>query len=531
MNHPAYDKQVRATLANPSISLLAYGHVQDQSTGNAIRYNPNAITDRLQSTIVSYFSNPPLTADGQVRWRNRAEYLHGRVHFCHNRWPEAIRSPTHGGREVRQLTFDPAVGGKMRVLSGESGAVGIGQSPDSFHGSEIPFWGDAERQFSLIFPSMINRDHSLMLLEATPWEADSWWHDRCTEARYGDGRWVYAFFPFWDGKLNRRVWRPGDKLDNTEIEMMNRHGKEGLTLENIAFRRLMMDTDPEIRRNPDLFRVFYPLDDVSCWLKTNRSVIHPDLLEKHSKREMQEWHGNYSEYEAPCSDSVYVIGVDPAGHAARDHASFQVLKCEDDKWEQVACYADHTEPVMFTDRLIAVANRYNRAFVCVESNGVGAATIALLQQAEYPNLFHEKPYRPGFTSTSQSIDKMLGWLQDALRDELIINDKDTFIQLSTYRHDKRVEDGVGAEMLRGTTGKKRRSRHHWDKISALQMAIVAARSAPRRIRKPKEVSDNIVLFKDMSGDQVEEHRKKSSTEKLVTRRKKAKYKSVRRRRK
>ena len=114
MNHPAYDKQVRATLANPSISLLAYGHVQDQSTGNAIRYNPNAITDRLQSTIVSYFSNPPLTADGQVRWlvllgyrqagkstapelcayaktaytpgwdhvciadtRNRAEYLHG----------------------------------------------------------------------------------------------------------------------------------------------------------------------------------------------------------------------------------------------------------------------------------------------------------------------------------------------------------------------------------------------------------------------------------------------------------------------
>ena len=68
MNHPALDKQVRHTLSNASISLLAYGHVQDQATGNAIRYNPTAITNKLQSTIVSYFSNPPLTPDGQVRW-------------------------------------------------------------------------------------------------------------------------------------------------------------------------------------------------------------------------------------------------------------------------------------------------------------------------------------------------------------------------------------------------------------------------------------------------------------------------------
>jgi hypothetical protein len=63
------------------------------------------------------------------------------------------------------------------------------------------------------------------------------------------------------------------------------------------------------------------------------------------------------------------------------------------------------------------------------------------------------------------------------------------------------------------------------------MAIVAARDAPRRIRKPKEVPDNIVLFKDMSWDRVESHRKKSSADKAESRRKKVKYRSVRRRRK
>jgi hypothetical protein len=542
--------------------LRAYGQIQDQATGRAVPYDPYKITNNLQSTLLSYYSNPPKTADGQTKWlvllgyrqagksltaelcayaktaytpgmdhvciadtRDRAEYLHRRVHFTHARWPDKLRTPTSATREVRQLSFEP------RVMSGESGSVGIGQSPDSFHGSELPFWSDPEGQFSLIYPSMINRNHSLMVLESTPLNAGDWWHDQCNDAKVGSGRWVYAFFPFWDGKLNRRPWSKDWKLELEEIQLLDKYGDQGLTKENLSFRRFMMNTDAQIRRDPALFRVFYPFDDVSCWISNHRAIFNESLLEKHRKRKMEKWSAPYREYEAPEAGAIYVIGVDPAGHAARDHASFQVLKVYEGEWTQVACYADHTEPILFTKKLLECAERYNKALVVIESNGVGAATIALAKQADYGNLYYEKPYKAGLTSTSKKLEEMIGWLQDALIDELVINDEDTFAQLCSYRHDKRTETSVVAEMLRGAIAQKRRERHHWDKISALQLAVVGARRAPQRRKSEQQdpSNGNVVLFKDLTWNQVQSYRKIASEDKK-TKRKRTRYRSVRRRR-
>jgi len=545
--------------------LRAYGQIQDQSTGAAIQFDPHKITNKLQSTILSYYSNPPKTADGQTKWlvllgyrqagksltaelaayaktaytpgmdhvciadtRERAEYLHRRVHFTHARWPEQLRTPTSATREVRQLSFDPSRGGKMRVLSGESGSVGIGQSPDSFHGSELPFWSDPEGQFSLIYPSMINRNHSLMVLESTPLNAGDWWNDQCDDAKRGSGRWVYAFFPFWDGKLNRRAWNKDDRLTIEELRLMDKYQDRGLTRENLAFRRFVMNTDAQIRREPALFRVFYPFDDISCWISNNRAIFGEHLLKKHRDRRMEKWSPSYMEYEAPEEGAIYVIGVDPAGHAARDHASFQVLKVYEGEWTQVACYADHTEPILFTKKLLEVAEKYNRAKVVIESNGVGAATIALSKQAGYGNLYYEKPYKAGLTSTSKKLEEMIGWLQDALTDELVINDEDTFSQLCTYRHDKRTETSVVSEMLSGKVGTKRRQRHHWDKISALQLAVVAARRCPQRSKSvEKRSEENVVLFKDLTWDQLQSYRKAGDASSNRSRRRSV-YRSVRR---
>jgi len=546
-----------AALSDPALSLRAYGKVHDQASGREVAYDPFKITKTLQSTLLSYVSNPPKTEHGQTKWltllgyrqggkslvaelcaytktaytpgwdhiciadtKARAEYLHQRVHFCHARWPEAIRSPTVPNREVRQLTFAENAGGKMRVLSGESGAVGIGQSPDSFHGSELPYWASAAEQFTLIYPSMINRDHSLMMLEATPAPMDApsaeWWHDQCRDAKQGVSRHVYAFFPFWDSKLNRRAWPEGARLEIDELKLLDRYGHLGLEKENLAFRRLMLDIDPEIRRNPDLFGVYYPFDDITCWLAASNAVIHPSLLTRHREKILTPWIDPYMEYEKPEPGALYVIGVDPAGYASRDHAAFQVLKVYEGEWTQVACFATHTEPLPFTRKIMEVACRYNNATVAVESNGVGAAVLALLEEMECKNVYYEKAYRPGITATSKSVDQMLSWLQEALKDELVLHDADTVDQLTSYKHDKRVERAASNEILYGKgPGKRRRSRHHWDKISALQMAIVAARRAPQRLKKGSEdsIEENVVLFRDMTWNQVEKYRKEETQRK------------------
>jgi len=564
-------KDALAALSDPSLSLRAYGQVHDQASGAAVPYDPYKITKVLQSTILSYYADTPKSEHGQNKWltllgyrqggksltaelcgyakaaftpgwdhvciadnKKRAEYLHARVHFCHARWPDAIRSPTAPSREVRQMTFQDGVGGKMRVLSGESGAVGIGQSPDNFHGSELPFWADAAGQFTLIYPSMINRDHSLMVLESTPAPMDQpsaeWWKDHCHDAKLGHGRYLYAFFPFWDGKLNQRPWPKDASITNDEIRLLDKYGHLGLTQENLAFRRLMFDIDPEIRRNPDLFRVYYPFDDVTCWFASSSSVIHSSVMERHKKAKLTPWSAPYTEYEQPESGAIYVIGADPAGYAARDHAAFQVLKVYDGEWTQVACYAEHTEPLPFARKLYQVYRKYNNAMVAIESNGVGAATISLMQEFGCTHLYYEKPYRPGITSTSKSVDQMLSWLQDALKDELTMHDEDTVTQLISYKHDKRIERAVVSEILtQDGAGKGRRQRHHWDKVSALKMAVVAARKSPRRRKQdaPDELP-NVVLFRDMTYNQLQAYRE--ADKKKRTQRPRPRYRSVRSRR-
>tara|TARA_R110000824_G_scaffold74892_10_gene190242 strand:- start:9030 stop:10733 length:1704 start_codon:yes stop_codon:yes gene_type:complete len=550
-------------LADPAISLRAYAKIIDQKTGQEHTFDPFAITDRLQETVVSYYSEPPKTALGQTKWltllgyrqagksltaelcgyirsaytpghdhvciadnKDRAEYLHRRIHLTHSRWPELVRSDTVPNREVRQLTFQH--GGKMRVLSGESGAVGIGQSPDSFHGSELPYWRNAGHQFSMIYPSMINRDHSQVLLESTPSPMSEpsaeWWRDHCRDAKLGRGRWAYAFFPFWDGVLNRRPWPKGQKLTLEEMGLLDKYGHLGLREENLQFRRLMIDTDAEIRRNPDLFKVYYPFDDISCWIASVGSVFHSTLLKRHQDALLVPWAGPYMEYEKPEPGAVYAIGVDPAGYAARDHAAFQVLKVYDGEWTQVAVYGGVTDPVVFAKKINEVGKKYNNALVAVESNGVGVATLALLEELGYSNLYYEKPYKPGIAATAKSVTMMLSYLQDALRDELILKDEDTVGQLGSYREDKRTERSALSEMLHsGKTG-KRRDRHHWDKISALQIACVAARFCPRRYKKDApEGMENVIPFKDLSYDQIQAYRKKGTGSEQKNRWRKSKY--------
>jgi hypothetical protein len=558
------------TLRNPVISLPRFGKIIDQKTNQLIAYDPEQITYNQQNTILNYVNAPPMTDYSQARWLvllksrqtggsltaelayypkaaytvgydhvaiadtdDRANYLHQRVHLAHQNWPAEFRAPTIPNRESRQLTFEGKIGGKMRTMSARQSAAGIGQSISSLHASELPFWDDAAHVFNLLLPSMINRDHASMIMESTPAPQDSgsvdWWKDMCTDAKYGIGRWIYAFFPFWDGKLNQRPWSKDWMPDQEELRLLNQYHKSGLRLENLAFRRFMMETDKEIRRNPQLFSVFYPFDDVSCWQGIRNGALPERALLKHEQTGLREWFGPYQEYEQPEADAKYVIGADGAGWGVRDHAAFQVLKIYQGEWTQVACFAaPNYDPVEFTALLLATAEKYNMAEIVVESNGVGAGPLSLIIANGYRNLYYENPGKPGKTATGKSVGEMTGYLIDALQDELILNDKDTLHQLKSYRNDKLVEDAVAVELLRGTIGRRRRERHHWDKVSALKMAIIGARESTQP-RKPRlNLPANVVLFGNMTWDQRQSYDKELAAV-AKTQKSRTKYRPVKRR--
>lgn len=550
----AFTKNEVELLGDPAISIPMMGKVFDQSTGDSVLLDPTAITHTLQNTILSYVSNPPRDEFGMARWltvlkprqagasttaalafypraayvggwnhitiadnRERADGLHERIMYCHAEWPEELRSPQKMVTESRNLSFENF--SKMRVLSGHSEAVGIGRSVSSMLASEVAFWANAGQQFSMILPSMQNRKNALMLLECTPATLDApsaeWWRDKCDDASAGRGRDLYCFVPFWDGKLNARPWRKGDRMDNEEIRLMDKYGPAGLELDNLAFRRFVMDSDPQIRRNHELFSVFFPFDDITCWIASGSSAIPPHVMARHALSHSKERKVKfvlddgqvveYEQMEPPRADALYVIGVDPAGYGARDHCAFQVLELWNDEWRQVASFGDVMDPSTFEKMLFKVGILYNQAMIAVERNGVGIACVELLKRDGYPRIYFDHKFKGGIHKASH--DAFMAVLLDKLLDKLVILGSVTYKHLCSYKSDKAIERSMTAEIMKpDPDGGKRRPRHHWDRVSALMIACIAAETAGIRFRRQEVDRTNVVLFQDMTFSQIEAYK-------------------------
>lgn len=548
---------LRATLADPIQSLIGFGFVGDQETETVVPYDPNRITSRLQQTVLSYASDPPRTEDGAICWLSllggrqngksvsgefafypkaaynhnwihsciadvkwRADALHERTQLLHAHWRSDLRPPVQHG-EKRQISFEH--GSTMTVASAETDA-GVGMSFSSLHASEVGYWQDAGRQFSLMNPAMINRKNAFMLTECTPVPMSepsaSWWKDRYKAAKMRKGRNIAAFFPFWDSKLCRRPWTFGQP-DIEELRLLEAYGVEGhpervgdhrygITLENLAFRRLMFETDDEIRKFPELFGVYYPFDDKTCWITSGKQAIPHRVLERHARfPDLVPWGptDSYIEYLEPKKDAVYVVGCDPAGWAGRDHYAFVILEVWHEEWRLAASFGMVCDPDAATDFMLEKAARYNNAMFGVERNK-GDAPIALARKAGYRNIFYDRSGQPGVWKSNE--DEMIAILVNALIEKFhagCITDEDLVEQLLGYQEDRRVQRTMKAEILNPRKKDGRRDRHHWDKVSALMIACVLAENAPRRYL-PVAKPENVIPINAMTWAQSLEYEKR-----------------------
>ena len=511
-----------------------------------VPYDPYRLTKWLQHDIMEYCDNPPVDENGSNGWflligprqsgktkatefgmYPKAAYNPNHQHYCmsypkwrtdelfksiiqlHHAWDESMRSPDTRRGETKQITFDPklAIGGAMATLTASANA-GVGLSPTTLHLSEFPLYPDLGALWSGIQPAIINVKNALVVVESTPYtpaQAPSYETARLMvqAAQRGAGRFFYRFYPFWDSYANRRKWLPDWTLTHEEITLLERYGPFGLTKENLAFRREAMATDPDIMRNPALFRVWYPFDDVTCWLSTGSSTFRSEVLARHEKKVLVPWRPSdfYKEYAKPKPGSQYLIAVDPAGlHAGGDEGAFHVGEIWADEVNQVATYASSRGQMHLVDHLIEAHKKYNHAKIYVERNGVGGGTITALIERGYEHaLLCEKPKtgKYGFWASEQSIEQALGWTIELLLKGLNFYDADLLSQLQMYNRDKRTQRTVQAELLNKDGLGGRRPKHHWDKVSALLILAAGARLMPIRY-KPRAQKERDKTVKEIA---------------------------------
>lgn len=557
---PEFIQDLRKNLLNEAwaVNHCAVVAAQGDSDSRVSTYNPAALTLNMQQDAIAFWTNPPRTPEGFPKFgtiltarqsgkstcleiaayatasqrrgwdhtcladtRKRAEYLHKRVHLCHNNWPLPLRTKSVSAKETNQLTLEFPDGTKslMRVQSANEDSVGLGQSPDSFHGSECGFWNDFSGAMNLIWPSFQNRKHGRVVLECTPtplsMASGQEWRDHCLTAKNAEAydRHFYMFYPYWDNILCRRIWQPTWKMTNEELNLLQKYGNLGLSIENLAFRREIMATDAEIRRDPSLFDVWYPSDDISCWISGGSGAIPAHIVDKIKAQTLvPRPPGALKHTIKPTRpDAMYVIGVDPCGFTGSDHGAYVTLEVWRGRWEVVTVFSGRTDPISLTNEILSEAEERNRALVVVESNGVGQAVLTAVINAGYPKLYYSAPRCPGVASTGGAPgQKMMADFQTALLDCLVINSEFLAVQIQTYKNDKITQESNQAETLRENTslgalkpGRGRREKHHWDAVSACIMAVVGAMTLPVRA-DPQAPTQAVQRRYNARGERVDE---------------------------
>ena len=601
------DDDLIRQLRDPRLTVPEFCSVVDQRTEDIIQYDADRVCPRLQHSILAFMGDTPRDSDGMTQWlivnasrqttkstttalamanlaeytpgafaaiiadkKERAEDLFRAIDISYEYKPEEVKYPTIANRESRQLTFTHK--GKIRTLAANQENVGIGRGASYLHMSELPFWNDPADVWFKMGPAFRNRENAVIVMESTPAPMSEpgaeWYRDMCAEARKGHGRFKFLFVPFYESKLNERNWDKSWKPDSTEMKLLEKYGPPTglepvkakgagyLTLENLAFRRRVMEEDKLIRRYPELFFVFYPVNSITCWQQPGGGAIPLHVLEKHLEGDMIPWNpadNRYMQYQDPHPDGVYVIGVDPAGFGSGDQASFQVLEVWENEWRQVATFSSsEADPPEVARYILEAAKKYNNAEVVVENNGVGAGVLSILELASdyngivlvdpkgverryhLKNLYYHRRgstrAAPGIPASKRTNSEAMAAMIDALMDKLILHDAETIEQLRSYRRDKELEDSEKFKLLQpGKVGRGRRSKHHWDRISALLWACLVARDVPVRY-KPKtdeqkqEEESNIkqtlsLPFDEWTAEQQQEYYKAQESAKNKKKRK------------
>ena len=165
-------------------------------------------------------------------------------------------------------------------------------------------------------------------------------------------------------------------------------------------------------------------------------------------------------YDQPQPGRLYICTVDCAEGVEQDYSTINVLDVTESPYKQVAKYRNNKIPLLFFPTVIySIAQRYNEAFVLIETNNVGQQVVDILHyDLEYENIYKIQSHNikgqsisGGFKrnasfgiKTTKTVKKIgcanLKTLVES--DKLIVPDFDTIAEMNTF---VRVKDSYSAE--------------------------------------------------------------------------------------
>lgn len=304
----------------------------------------------------------------------------------------------------------------MSVATARNAGSGRSFTYHAVHCSECAFWDEPERLMVGLNQSVPYKHGTIIILESTANGVGNWFHEEWSRAVRGESQYVPLFFPWF---RHEEYSFPTTTLKPYELMKEERElaSEFHLSLGQLAWRRHTIIND--CLGDEDQFKQEYPCTPNEAFLSTGRNVFPLNKLDEHTKTEtgvrgmlvnnngtiefIRDSTGPLTIFKAPGRDPIkskYVVGGDPTKTTYGDKACIQVINRF--TFEQVAVFHQHLDAVPFAHQLMMLGYYYNTALLNCEIEGPGYATIGVVLDNSYPDIWQHRwaDKAPGKTSTS-----------------------------------------------------------------------------------------------------------------------------------
>jgi len=372
---------------------------------------------------------------------------------------------------------DKAAKGSYRLYTAGAPEAGRGTTPTIAHLSEVAFWQHDEKILAGLFQGISQAQGTEVILESTANGAQGEFYRLWKGAVAGENEYTPIFLPwFWTPEYTREA-PEGMELTDEEEKIKNNFN---LSLGQLYWRRLKIAESGELK-----FKQEYPSTADEAFVVSGANVFDIDKLnslipqpilgtktwDNNSKMFDNSKEGKLHLWDYPKFDTPYVIAADVSLGVGQDYSTAVVL---DKEYKVLGLYRDnHIDPSTFGELLFYLGRYYNNAFLCVESNSMGIATLQRLEAMNYVNMYkqtkianvsNEEGVRLGFRTTLSTKPAIIGNLKKLINDEALYIPSNIMIQeLKDY-----ISTSTGrTEAAPGT---------HDDTVMALAMACEVMRT-------------------------------------------------------
>ena len=355
--------------------VLALDDFLNPQAKTIVHYKPRQIGDTTVACAYNfdytYWAKDPVKTLVVAHTYDATDAIFDKLQYFYRTLPTLLKRPTLRSSRKELIFDDTNAGFRCMTAGGKGGARAW--TFQRLHADELAYWPNAEEVWASVTSTMHEGPHRKVIILSTANGPGNLFHEKVLSAQRaiqsGDDSVVFRFFRWCDhpayAALPPSDWEP----DQEEYELAQVHG---LSPAQLYWRHQKINGVNGVGIHK--FRREYPLTLEDGFAVFDGAWFDGDYLNE-VLSSLPQTNKELRIFERPYPGLNYSIGIDPSWCNGGDYAVAQVLSADG---RQVATLSmNQGGELLFAQKVIELAQHFNKARALIESNPGGAGTVII----------------------------------------------------------------------------------------------------------------------------------------------------------